>query len=163
MRNQALAIFVFLTMLSSVGFAVETPRVISRSDKVDKPIDQVFGTLKQYFNDSSLSGFRLTNADQKSWTLVATRTDIDGANWNKWAFCKTSPEQMIYRFEGGTVAVTVQLQNAGKDATFTTVSADFHGDYGLGSQEATLDCVSKGALETDLIAVAGGSPKAAAP
>ena len=159
MRNQALAIFVLLTMLSSSALAIDTPRVISRSDKVDKPIDQVFGTLKQYFADSSLSGFRLTNADQKSWKLVATRTDIDGANWNKWAFCKTSPEQMIYRFEGGTVSVTVELQKAGNNATFTTVSADFHGDYSLGSQETTIDCVSKGTLETDLIAVAGNSSK----
>jgi hypothetical protein len=161
MRNRALAIFVLVTMLSSSALAIETPRVISRSDKVDKPIDQVFGTLKQYFNDSSLSGFRLTNEDKKKWTLAATRTDIDGANWQKWAFCKTSPEQMIYRFEGGTVAVTVELQKAGNDATFTTVSADFHGDYGLGSQETTIDCVSKGTLETDLIAVAGSSTKAA--
>jgi len=161
MRNGSLAIFVLLTMLSSSALAIDTPRVISRSDKVEHPIDQVFGTLQQYFNDSSLSGFRLTNADKKSWTLVATRTDIDGANWNKWAFCKTSPEQMIYRFEGGTVTVTVELQNAGKDATFTTISADFHGNYGLGSQETTIDCVSKGELETDLIAVAGGSPKVA--
>ena len=160
MRNPALAIFVLLTMLSSSALAIDTPRITSRSDKVDKPIDQVFGTLKQYFTDSSLSGFRLTNADQKTWTLIATRTDIDGANWNNWAFCKTSPEQMIYRFEGGTVSVTVELQKAGKGATFTTVSADFHGDYGLGSQETTIACVSKGALETDLIAVAGGPSKA---
>ena len=161
MRKRALAIFVLLTMLSSSAFAIETPRIISRSDKVDKPIEQVFGTLKQYFTDSSLSGFRLNTSDQKTWTLVATRTDIDGANWNNWAFCKTSPEQMIYRFEGGTVSVTVQLQKAGKDATYTTVSADFHGDYGLGSRETTIDCVSKGNLETDLIAVAGDTPKAA--
>jgi len=161
MRNRALAIFVLLTMLSSAAFAIETPRVISRSDKVDEPIDQVFGTLKQYFNDSSLSGFRLTSEDKKTWTLVATRSDIDGANWQKWAFCKTSPEQMIYKFEGGTVSVTIELQKAGNDATFTIVSADFHGDYGLGSRETTIDCVSKGALETDLITVAGGSAKAA--
>jgi len=148
-------------MLSSAALAIDTPRVISRSDKVDKPIDQVFGTLKQYLKDSSLSGFSLTSEDKKTWTLVAIRSDIDGANWEKWAFCKTSPEQMIYRFEGGKVSVIVELQKAGNDATFTTVSADFHGDYGLGSQETTIDCVSKGVLETDLIAVAGGSPKAA--
>ena len=160
MRNVATAILVSIAMLSSSALAIETPRIIPRSEKVERPIDQVFGTLKQFFNDSSLSGFRLTSADQKSWTLIATRSDIDGANWDKWAFCKTSAEQMIYRFEDGTVTVTVELQKAGSQATFTIVSADFHGSYGMGSQQATIDCVSKGALEQDVIAVAAGSSKA---
>src|SRR5579885_3748878 len=145
--------------ICSAALAIETPRIIPRSQRIDRPIEQVFGTLKHYFNDSSLSGFRLNNADQKSWTLVATRTDIDGANWNNWAFCKASAEQMIYRFEDGTATVTVQLQKAGAQATFMSVSADFQGTYTLGSQEARIDCTSTGNMERDLIAVAGGSPK----
>jgi hypothetical protein len=39
------------------------------------------------------------------------------------------------------------------------VSADFQGTYGLGGQETTIACVSKGSLEQDLIAVAGGPAK----
>jgi hypothetical protein len=84
---------------------------------------------------------------------------IDGENWSRWAFCKTSAQQMIYQFEGGTVTVTVQLQKAGNQSAFVTVSADLQGNYGMGSQEATIDCVSKGSLERDLIAVAGGPSK----
>jgi hypothetical protein len=143
--------------ICSAALAIETPRIIPRSQRIDRPIEQVFGTLKHYFNDSSLSGFRLNNADQKSWTLVATRTDIDGANWNNWAFCKAPVEEMLYQFEDGTVTVTVQLQKAGNQATFTTISADFNGNYGLGSREAKIACTSKGNLEQDLMAVAGGS------
>jgi hypothetical protein len=159
MRKPLIPMSILLAIIASPALAIETPRIISRSDRVEYPIDQVFGTLKHYFSDSSLSGFRLTSADDKSWTLIATRSGIDGENWNRWAFCKTSAEQMIYQFEDGTVTVTVQLQKAGKQSAFVTVSADFQGKYGMGSQEAILDCVSKGMLEQDLIAVAGGPSK----
>jgi hypothetical protein len=159
MRNRSIVISFLLVMTAFPAFGIETPRIISRSERVEHPVDQVFGTLKHYFNDSSLSGFRLTSADDKSWTLIATRSGIDGENWNRWAFCKTSAQQMIYQFEDGTVTVTVQLQKAGNQSAFVTVSADFQGHYGLGSQEATIDCVSKGSLEQDLVAVAGGPSK----
>jgi hypothetical protein len=159
MRNRSIVISFLLVMTAFPAFGIETPRIISRSERVEHPVDQVFGTLKHYFNDSSLSGFRLTSADDKSWTLIATRSGIDGENWNTWAFCKTSAQQMIYQFEDGTVTVTVQLQKAGNQSAFVTVSADFQGNYGLGSQEATIDCVSKGSLEQDLVAVAGGPSK----
>ena len=159
MRNWSIVISILLATIASPVLALETPRIIPRSDRVEHPIDQVFGTLKQYFNDSSLSGFRLTSADEKSWTLIATRSDIDGENWKKWAFCKTSAQQMIYQFEDGTVTVTVQLQKAGNQSAFVTVSADFQGNYGLGGQETTIDCVSNGSLEQELIAVAGGPSK----
>jgi hypothetical protein len=159
MRNRSMVISLLVVMIAFPALAIETPRIISRSERVEHPVDQVFGTLKHYFNDSSLSGFRLTSADDKSWTLIATRSGIDGENWNTWAFCKTSAQQMIYQFEDGTVTVTVQLQKAGNQSAFLTVSADFQGNYGLGSQQATIDCVSKGSLEQDLIAVAGGPSK----
>jgi hypothetical protein len=159
MRNRSIVISLLMVMIALPAVAIETPRIVSRSERVEHPVDQVFGTLKHYFNDSSLSGFRLTSADDKSWTLIATRSGIDGENWNTWAFCKTSAQQMIYQFEDGTVTVTVQLQKAGNQSAFLTVSADFQGNYGLGSQQATIDCVSKGSLEQDLIAVAGGLSK----
>lgn len=159
MRNRSIVISLLMVMIAFPALALETPRIISRSERVEHPVDQVFGTLKHYFDDSSLSGFRLTSADDKSWTLIATRSGIDGENWNTWAFCKTSAQQMIYQFEDGTVTVTVQLQKAGNQSAFLTVSADFQGNYGLGSQQATIDCVSKGSLEQDLIAVAGGPSK----
>jgi hypothetical protein len=159
MRNRSIVISLLMVMIAFPALAIETPRIISRSERVEHPVDQVFGTLKHYFNDSSLSGFRLTSADDKSWTLIATRSGIDGENWTTWAFCKTSAQQMIYQFEDGTVTVRVQLQKAGNQSAFVTVSADFQGNYGLGSQQATIDCVSKGSLEQDLIAVAGGPSK----
>ena len=159
MRTPLIVTSILLAIIASPALAIETPRIISRSQRVEHPVDQVFGTLKHYFNDSSLSGFQLTSADDKSWTLIAKRSGIDGENWKRWAFCKTSAEQMIYQFEDGTVTVTAQLQKAGNQAAFVTVSADFQGNYGMGSQEATIDCVSKGSLEQDLIAVAGGPAK----
>ena len=73
MRNPLIVTSILLAMVGSPALAIETPRIISRSERVEQPIDQVFGTFKHYFNDSSLSGFRLTSADDKAWTLIATR------------------------------------------------------------------------------------------
>lgn len=80
MRNPAIVISILIAMIASPALAIEAPTIISRSDGAEHPIDQVFATLKHYFNDSSLSGFRLTNADDKSWTRIATRSGIDGEN-----------------------------------------------------------------------------------
>jgi hypothetical protein len=154
MRRLAI-LSISLAVLCAPALAVETPRVIPRSEQIARPIDEVFGTLRHYFNDSSLSGFRLTSADQKTWTLVAIRPSIDGSNWNQWAFCKASGEQMLYKFDEGTATVTVKLQKAGKQETFTSISADMEGHYSLGSQEATISCTSTGRLEQDLLSVAG--------
>ena len=156
--RKSVAFFVLLVAVSfASAFAIETPRIIPRSERVEHPIDQVYGTLKQYFTDSSLSGFVLNNADKKGWTLIATRSDIDDANWKKWTFCKAaSAEQMISKLEDATVTVTVQLQKDGASATFVVVSADFQASYILGVSESKIACASQGTLEQDLIAVAGG-------
>ncbi|MGO9451517.1 MAG: hypothetical protein ACLQDV_10815 [Candidatus Binataceae bacterium] len=159
MRKPIVTLIAAILLAPVVAIAIETPRIIPRSARIDRPVDQAYGTLKQYFSDASLSGFRLTSSNEKERTLVATRSGIDGANWNNWAFCKAPPEQMIYQFEEGTVAVTVKLEKSGNQATFATVSADFQGTYGLGSNESTIACTSSGKLEQDIIAVAGGPAK----
>jgi hypothetical protein len=138
------------------ALAIEQPRIVPRRQRINRSISQVFGTLKEYFSDVSLSQFKLVRANNLTWTLVASRSDIDDETWTNWAFCKAPPIAMIYSLKQGNVTVTVNLERSGNDATFTTVTADFTGTYALGANEQDIDCVSKGELEKQIMTVAAG-------
>ena len=96
------------------AFAIESPRIVPRMNEVQKPEAEVFATLKKYFTDSSLSNFQLVSADERTHTLVAKQALTDDLSWRKWAFCKTGPVQMVYKFEDGTVTVTVKLEKTSR-------------------------------------------------
>lgn len=153
---------IILTTAAADLFALDLPRVIPRRATVDRPLDAAYGTLKQYFTDSSLSQFTPVSSDDKTHTLVATRSGIGPNDWAELAFCTTSPTQMVYNFSDGTAGVTAKLEAAG-NKTFVSVSADFQGTYTLGSNSIQIACVSKGVLEDKLIGVAGGSSPTAKP
>ena len=140
------------------AFAVEAPRIIPRMQEVQKPVDEVFATVRKYFTDPQLSRFQLVNADNATHTLVARQSGIDDESWGKWAFCQAGPVQMIYRLQDGTVTVTVKLEKATRHSTFVTVSADFQGTYGLGTNQNKMACASKFALKDNLLGVAGAAP-----
>jgi len=129
---------------------------VPRANEVPKPIDEVFARLKKYFSDP-LNHFQLVSADPRKHTIVAKESGIDGASWNNWAFCKTGPVEMIYKYVDGTVTVTVKLEKTTKRATFVSVSADFQGAYRLGANENKVACQSKFALEDQILSVAGAS------
>ena len=148
--------FLFLAALTP-ALAIEPPRIVPRMNRVPKPVDEVFARLKKYFADSATSHFQLVSADAKNHTIVAKQSAIDNASWTNWAFCKTGPVQMIYKFEVGTVTVTVKLEKTTKQSTFASVSADFQGLYGLGANENKVACVSKFVLEDNILSVAGAS------
>jgi hypothetical protein len=145
------ALLLFATSVA----AIEQPRLVPRSAHIDRPIKQVFDTLKRYFSDPGLSMFHVVSAESVSGTIVAKRDGIDNENWANWAFCKTGPAEMIYQFNDGAVTVTVKLEPSGKKATFATVTADFQGTYTLGSAENQVACISQGGLEQTILAVAG--------
>ncbi|HYB92214.1 MAG TPA: hypothetical protein VEC38_14350 [Candidatus Binataceae bacterium] len=156
MRTTAILTAVFLA-LATAAIAVEQPRLIPRSARIDRPVEQVFDTLKQYFSGPSLSMFNLVSADRKNGTIVARRAGIDTAHWTDWAFCEAEPMKMIYKFEDGTATVTVKVEASGNNRTFASVTADFQGTYGLASSENKIACVSKGSLEENILAVARGA------
>jgi hypothetical protein len=141
---------------ASRALAIEQPRIIPRAQRINRPIDQVFGTLKEYFSDIALSQFKLQRANNLTWTLVAKRSDIDDETWTNWAYCKAPPIAMIYSLKQGDVIVTVHLERSGNDATFATVTADFTGTYALGANEQDIDCISKGVLEQQIMSIASG-------
>jgi hypothetical protein len=151
----AIAALLFLATLTP-AFALEQPRIVPRANEVPKPIDEVFTRLKKYFSDP-MNHFQLVSADPKTHTIVAKQSGIDSASWNNWAFCKTGPVEMIYKYEDGVATVTVKLEKTTKHSTFVSVAADFQGAYRLGSNENKVACQSKFVLEDQIISVAGAS------
>ncbi|HSU91696.1 MAG TPA: hypothetical protein VLI44_09595 [Sporolactobacillaceae bacterium] len=138
------------------AFAIEQPRIVPRANEVPKPIDEVFARLKKYFSDPN-NHFQLVSADPRKHMIVAKQSGIGDLIWANWAFCKTGPVEMIYKYEDGTVTVTVKLEKTTKRSTFVSVSADFQGAYRLGSNENKVECQSKFALEDQVISAAGAS------
>lgn len=156
LKRATVVLFAALLICASHAFAIEQPRIVPRSQRIERPISQVFGTLKEYFSDAVLSGFTLVRTNNLTWTLVAKRKVLDTETWTNWAFCKAPPLAMIYSLKEGSVTVTVNLQRSGNNATFATVTADFKGTYSLGANQQEIDCVSKGELENQILTVAAG-------
>jgi hypothetical protein len=156
MLKRATVVLLAVLICAAQALAIEQPRIVPRSQRINRPINQVFGTLKEYFSDAALSGFKLVRSNNLTFTLVATRSDIDDETWTNWAFCKAPPIAMIYSLKQGDVTVTVHLERSGNNATFTTVTADFAGTYALGANEQDIDCISKGAVEQQIMTVASG-------
>ena len=148
-------VLLFLATLTP-AFAIEQPRIVPRANEVPNPIDEVFVRLKKYFSDP-MNHFQLVSADPRTHTLVAKESGIDSASWNNWAFCKTGPVEMIYKYEDGAATVTVKLEKTTKHSTFVSVAADFQGAYRLGSNENKVACQSKFMLEDQILSVAGAS------
>jgi methionine-rich copper-binding protein CopC len=150
-----LAALVSLLGIATSSHALEPPRVIPHSASVNKPVSEIFQTLKLYFADRLESKFILQSADEKTGTIVAKQTGIDSDRWRNWAACNTDPMHMIYQLNDAMVTVTIKLDQSVHNTTFMTVSADFQGIYGLSQDQTTIECRSTGALEDNILALAG--------
>ena len=158
MKPLRISIIAFLCLATvTPAFAIEAPRIVPRMNTVQMPINEVFARYKNYFSDPATSHFQLVSADAKTHTIIAKQSGIDGASWDNWAFCKAGPMQMIFKYQDGTVTVTVKLEKTTKKSTFVSVAADFQGLYGLGANEDKIACTSKFALEDNLLSVASAS------
>jgi hypothetical protein len=153
----SIALLLIVSMLhpKSIASALEPPRIIPHSAPINKPVPDVFKTLKSYFSNRLESKFELVSADEKTDTIVAKQTGIDSARWSQWAACETDPMHMIYQLNDAIVTLTVSLEQAPHKSTFMTVSADFRGIYGLAQDQTTIECKSTGALENNILAFAG--------
>jgi hypothetical protein len=148
-----LVVSIFCTLTKTS--ALEPPRIIPHSAPVNKPMPDLFQTLKTYFSDRLESKFELISADEKTGTIVAKQTGIDSERWRQWAVCQTDPMHMIYQLNDAIVTLTIKLEQSTHNNTFMTVSADFQGNYGLAQDETTIECKSTGALEENILAFAG--------
>jgi hypothetical protein len=159
MKLRAVSIAIPLLLFTlAPAFAIETPRIVPRVQEIQRPIGEVFHTVKRYITDASMSHFTLVSADERDHTLVAKQTALDDMTWRNWAFCETGPVEMIYKLQDGTVTVTVKLSKTTSHSTLATVSADFQGRYALGGNQNTVACKSKFVLEDQILAAAGANP-----
>ena len=159
MKLRAASIVISLLLFTlAPAFAIDTPRIVPRIQEIQRPVGEVFHTLKKYFTDASLSHFQLVSADERTHTLVARQTALDDLTWRNWAFCETGPVEMIYKLQDGTVTVTVKLSKTTPHSTLADVSADFQGRYALAGNQNTVACKSKFALEDQILAAAGATP-----
>ncbi len=147
-----------LFTVATPAFAIETPRIVPRMQEIQKPVDEVYASLKKYFSDPATSHFQLVSADERTHTLVAKQSPVGEDVWHNWAYCQTGPAQMIYKYEDGTATVTVKLEKSPRHSTFASVSADFQGTYELGANQNKVDCTSKFVLEDNILAAAGTVP-----
>jgi hypothetical protein len=157
-RRFALPVALSLTgamLCFAIGNALEPPRVIPHSAPVNKPVGDVFHILKTYFSDRVQSKFQTVNANEEAATIVAKQTGIDNLRWREWATCQTDAVHMLYQLNDAIVTLTIKLEQAPRNTTFMTVSADFRGIYGLAQDETTIECRSTGALEDNILALAG--------
>src|SRR5215469_15618150 len=89
LTGSIIACLVFLVV--SAAFAIEQPRIIPRSQEIQRPVGDVYASMRKYFTDGSLSRFKLVSEDSKTHTLVAKETDITSEDWGRWAYCETGP------------------------------------------------------------------------
>jgi hypothetical protein len=157
LRATSIVILLLLFILAP-AFAIDTPHIVPRIQEVQRPVGEVFHTVKKYFTDASMSHFQLVSADERTHTLVAKMTALDDMTWRNWAYCETGPVQMIYKLQDGTAVVTVKLNKATPGSTLASVSADLQGRYALAGNENTVACKSKFALEDQILAAAGAAP-----
>ena len=159
MPPAALSVALLLTVLivypTSIVTALEPPRIIPHSASIDKPVPDVFKTLKAYFSNTVESKFVLVSADEKTGTMVAKQTGIDSARWSQWAACQTDAMHMLYQLNDATVTLSTKLDKSPHHRSFMTVSADFRGIYSLAQDHITIECKSTGTLEDSLLAFAG--------
>ena len=144
-----------LAVAVSIASAYEPPRIIPHSAPINKPVGDVFKTLKSYFSDTADSKFQLISSDEKAGSMFAKQSGIDSARWATWAACQTDTMHLIYQLTDAMVTLRIKLDKSPHDTTYMTVSADFQGDYGLGQDHTTIECKSTGALEDNILAFAG--------
>jgi hypothetical protein len=145
-----------MLIAAAAAFAIEQPRIIPRSQEIQRPVDDVYASMRKYFSDPS-SRFKLVSEDPRTHTLVAKETGITDEDWTRWAYCQTGPVQMVYKLQDGTALVTLKLEKSTRHSTFASAAADFEGTYGLGANESKVACTSKFVLEDNILAAAGAT------
>lgn len=114
------------------------------------PAGRLFSKLKSQFAGGWLGPYKVVRSNPRTRTLVVRRDQIDPDTWSKWAYCKVGPEDLLDNLKDGAVTMTIKLHPV-KQQTFTAVSADFLGTYGLVSSIKNVQCVSRGVLEDQVL------------
>ncbi len=137
------------------------PSELVHHSQASMPADRLFRKLRSQFAGGWLGPYRVVKSNPRTRTLVVRLDQIDSQSWSKWAYCKVGPLDMIDSLKDGAVVMNIKLHPV-KHTTYTAVSAEFEGTYGLGSSIKNVACVSRGALEDQVltnIAAEGQQPR----
>ena len=142
---------------STVSFARE-PKPFAHSAEIKAPYAKVYQNLKRFFALDSSHLFEATEADEKLGVIRAKRIGIDSRTFGEWAYCKTSPLNLLDSLQDATVTVKVRLEKDSPTRTHVAVTTEFVGEYSLaGTNTHTITCETLGALEDQILAAAGPS------
>lgn len=159
-RISALAAGLALTgLLSLAARATAQPATIPRMGTAPHSPSRTYDLVRNYLSEPLGADMKIVSEDPHSHTIVAKRGDINTQTWGEWAYCKLGPSHLLDTLADGSVTVTVNVGPAANNSSFVKVAADFEGTYQLGSSETTTRCVSKGALEDEILRAAGVPPR----
>jgi hypothetical protein len=131
------------------GPAAPAP-IVHRGPITGQP-NALFDRLKADFSGGKFGPYAIVSSDVPSRTVVAKRSNIDSAQWARWAYCRMGPLDMLDTLRDGSVTLTVSLQPATKWITWAAVKAEFTGTYAIGTQVKQTQCTSTGVLEEDIL------------
>jgi len=134
----------------------QQPAIIPRHGVAPYDVATTYARIKNYFAQPSNNLYRVVSDNPASRTLVFKRSVTDSETWSSWATCNVSTAHLLDTLEESVATVTVKVApSGGSKASFVSVSADFAATYALGSSTTDVACVSKGALENQILAAAG--------
>lgn len=140
-------------------FAIAQPAsIIPRNGVAPYDVDTTYTRIKNYLAQPSNRLFQMVSDNPTSRTLVFKRSAIDSETWLSWAICNVETAHLLDTLEESVATVTVKVRPAASHTSFVSVSAEFRATYALGSSTTDVACVSKGALENQILAAAGMPP-----
>jgi len=152
-----LAIGVLTGFIASWGQSAlaQQPSIIPRHGVAPYDVATTYARIKNYFAQPSNLPLQVVSDNPTSRTLVFKRSGIDTETWSNWEICNVETAHLLDTLEESVATVTVKVTPSASHASFVSVSAEFGATYALGSSTTDVACVSKGALENQILAAAG--------
>jgi hypothetical protein len=129
--------------------------IIPRSGVAPDEVDTTYTRIKNYLAQPSNRLFQIVSDNPTSRTLVFKRSAIDSETWSSWAICNVETAHLLDTLEESAATVTLNVTPSASHTSLVKVSAEFDATYALGSLTTDVACVSKGALENQILAAAG--------
>jgi hypothetical protein len=129
----------------------EVPLSIAHRGPLTGKPGALFNQTKDSFSEGRFGPYTIVGDYPASHTLVVKRSNIDSANWSRWAYCKMGPMDLLDSLRDGSVTMTIRFAPTTRWITWVLVKAEFTGTYGLGSTVKQTECISTGVLEEDML------------
>lgn len=143
-----------LAFSAATGIAQTVPEIplsIAHRGPLSGKPGALFNQTKESFSEGRFGPYTIIGDYPASHTLVVKRSNIDSANWSRWAYCKMGAVDLFDTLRDGSVTMTIRFAPTTRSITWVLVKAEFTGTYGLGSTVKKTECVSTGVLEEDML------------